>query len=115
VSWSHRGRCRTEAAFAALAGASPIPASSGRTTRHRLNRGGDRHLNRALHDIVKTRWRVCPRTHHYIARRRAAGRNDREIRRSLKRYVARELFRTLNATALDGMKERGLRSSWTPE
>jgi len=54
-----------------------------------------------LHDIVKTRWRVCPRTHHYIARRRAAGRNDREIRRSLKRYVARELFRTLNATALD--------------
>jgi len=101
VSWSHRGRCRTEAAFAALAGASPIPASSGRTTRHRLNRGGDRHLNRALHDIVKTRWRVCPRTHHYIARRRAAGRNDREIRRSLKRYVARELFRTLNATALD--------------
>ena len=101
VSWSHRGPCRTEAAFAALAGASPIPASSGRTTRHRLNRGGDRHLNRALHDIVKTRWRVCPRTHHYIARRRAAGRNDREIRRSLKRYVARELFRTLNATALD--------------
>lgn len=101
VSWSHRGRCRNEAAFAALAGASPIPASSGRTTRHRLNRGGDRHLNRALHDIVKTRWRVCPRTHHYITRRRAAGRNDREIRRSLKRYVARELYRTLNATALD--------------
>jgi transposase len=98
VSWSHHGRCRNEAAFAALAGASPIPASSGRTTRHRLNRGGDRHLNRALHDIAKTRWRVCPRTHTYIARRRAAGKNDREIRRSLKRYIARELFRTLNTT-----------------
>jgi transposase len=98
VSWSHHGRCRNEAAFAALAGASPIPASSGRTTRHRLNRGGDRHLNRALHDIAKTRWRVCPRTHTYITRRRAAGKNDREIRRSLKRYIARELFRTLNTT-----------------
>ena len=96
VSWSHRGRCRTEAAFAALAGTNPIPASSGRTTRHRLNRGGDRHLNRALHDIVKTRWRICPRTHHYITRRRAQGKTDRDIRRSLKRYVARELYHTLN-------------------
>jgi transposase len=104
VSWSHAGRCRNDAAFAALAGASPIPASSGRTTRHRLNRGGDRHLNRALHDIVKTRSRVCPRTHAYIAKRRAAGKSDREIRRSLKRYVARELYRTLNAsTALDNI------------
>jgi len=99
VSWSHPGRCRTEAAFAALAGVNPIPASSGRTTRHRLNRGGDRHLNRALHDIVKTRWRVCPRTHHYITRRRAQGKTDRDIRRSLKRYVAREIYRTLNTTA----------------
>ena len=51
VSWSHPGRCRNEAAYAALAGANPIPASSGRVTRHRLNRGGDRNLNRALHDI----------------------------------------------------------------
>jgi transposase len=55
VSWSHRGRCRSDAAFAALAGASPLQASSGRTTRHRLNRGGGRQLNRALHDITLTR------------------------------------------------------------
>lgn len=97
VSWSHRGRCRDEAAFAALAGASPLEASSGRTTRHRLNRGGDRALNCALHAIVLTRWRACPRTRDYITRRRTQGNTDREIRRMLKRYVARELFRTLNA------------------
>jgi transposase len=96
VSWSHHGRCRNDAAFAALAGASPIPASSGRTVRYRLNRGGDRQLNRALHDIVLTRWRVCPRTHAYIAKRRAQGKTDNEIRRQLKRYIARELYRTLN-------------------
>jgi len=98
TSWSHHGRCRNEAAFAALAGASPLPASSGRTTRHRLNRGGDRALNCALHTIVLTRWRSCPRTRDYITRRRTEGRSDREIRRMLKRYVARELFRALNAT-----------------
>jgi transposase len=85
VSWSHHGRCRNDAAFAALAGASPIPASSGRTIRHRLNRGGDRQLNRALHDIVLTRWRVCPRTRAYITKRRAQGKADNEIRRQLKR------------------------------
>lgn len=100
MSWSHRGRCRSEAAFAALAGASPLEASSGRTSRHRLNRGGDRALNRALHDIVLTRWRCCTRTRAYIDRRRAEGRSDRDIRRALKRYVARELYRSLNtATA----------------
>jgi transposase len=97
VSWSHRGRCRNDAAFAALAGASPLEASSGRTTRHRLNRGGDRQLNRALHDITLTRWRADPRTQAYIARRRAAGKNDTEIRRALKRYLARELFRALES------------------
>jgi transposase len=97
VSWSHRGRCRSDAAFAALAGASPLQASSGRTTRHRLNRGGDRQLNRALHDITLTRWRADPRTHAYITRRRAAGKSDTEIRRALKRYIARELFRALEA------------------
>ena len=98
VSWSHHGRCRNEAAFAALAGSNPIPASSGRVTRHRLNRGGDRQLNRSLHDIVLTRWRTDPRTHAYISRRRAAGKTDTEIRRALKRCVARELFRVLEAT-----------------
>ena len=95
VSWSHPGRCRSEAAFAALGGACPRPASSGRTVRHRLNRGGDRALNRALHDIVITRWRICPETQDYINRRRAQGKTDREIRRCLKRYVARELHREL--------------------
>jgi hypothetical protein len=76
--------------------ASPIPASSGRTIRHRLNRGGDRHVNRALHDILLTRWRTCQRTRAYIARRRADGKTDPEIRRCLKRYIARELYRCLN-------------------
>ena len=99
VSFSHVGRCRNDAAFAALAGASPVPASSGRTVRYRLNRGGDRQLNRALHDIAKARWRDCPRTHAYIERRRAEGKSDREIRRCIKRYVARELFRALTAVS----------------
>lgn len=98
VSWSHPGRCRNDAAYAALGGASPLPASSGRTVRHRLNRGGDRALNRALHDILLTRWRTCPRTRAYISRRRSEGKTDLEIRRCLKRYIARELYRTLNAT-----------------
>jgi transposase len=97
VTWSHPGRCRNDAAFAALAGASPIPASSGRTVRYRYNRGGDRQLNRALHDITLTRWRICPRTHAYVARRRAQGMSDNEIRRSIKRYIARELYRALEA------------------
>lgn len=97
VSWSHHGRCRHEAAFAAPAGASPLPASSGRTIRHRYNRGGDRSLNRALHDITLTRWRACPRTQAYIAKKRSQGKNDNEIRRSIKRYIARELFRALEA------------------
>ena len=96
VSWSHPGRCRNDAAYAALAGASPIPASSGRIVRHRLNRGGDRHLNRTLHDILLTRWRTCQRTRAYITRRRAEGKTDPEIRRCLKRYIARELYRCLN-------------------
>ncbi len=95
VSFSHPGRCRNEAAFAALAGTSPLPASSGRTVRHRLNRGGDRALNRAIHTIALTRMRSCARTRAYVARRTAEGRSPREIRRCLKRYIARELYRTL--------------------
>src|SRR5690349_14244920 len=84
VSFSHPGRCRNDAAFAALAGASPLPASSGRTVRHRLNRGGDRALNRALHTIAATRMRSCPTTQAYVARRTTAeGKNPREIRRCL--------------------------------
>src|SRR5262245_43780734 len=95
VSFSHPGRCRSEAAFAALGGTSPIPASSGRTIRHRLNRGGDRNLNRAIHAIALTRMRSCPRTRAYISRRTAEGKTTREIRRCLKRYIARELYRQL--------------------
>jgi len=96
VSFSHPGRCRSEAAFAALGGTSPIPASSGQTIRHRLNRGGDRALNRAIHAIALVRMRSCPRTRVYIARRTAEGKTRREIRRCLKRYIARELYRQLN-------------------
>jgi transposase len=101
VSWSHPGRCRSEAAFAALAGVNPIEASSGNTSRHRYNPGGDRQLNKALHDIALTRSRVCPRTQAYIARRRADGKHDKEIRRCIKRYIARQTFRILQNSTLD--------------
>ena len=97
VSFSHPGRCRSDAAFAALSGTSPLQASSGRTVRHRLNRGGDRALNRALHTIAMIRMSSCPRTRAYVARRTAEGKTTREIRRCLKRYIARELYRTLTA------------------
>lgn len=98
IAWSHPGRVRTEAAFAAIAGTCPIPASSGNTHRHRLNRGGDRRLNHALHTIVLVRMRIDPTTRAYVARRRAQGRTTKEIMRSLKRYVTRELFRALPRT-----------------
>ena len=94
-AWSHRGRFRSEAAFASLAGTSPIPASSGMTVRHRLNRRGDRQLNRALHVVVINRIRVNKETQIYVERRRAEGKSDKEIKRCLKRYVARQLFRQL--------------------
>ena len=96
LSWSHPGRIRSEAAFAMLSGTAPVPVSSGRTDRHRLNRLGDRQLNRALHTIAITRMRSHPATLAYIARRRAEGKTDKEIRRCLKRYLARHIYRTLN-------------------
>ncbi|RPE39118.1 transposase [Streptomyces sp. Ag109_O5-1] len=99
VAWSHPGRVRDEAAFAALAGVSPIPASSGNTTRHRLNRGGDRRLNRALNVIAMVRMVHHPQTRAYVDRRRTEGKTDREIRRCLKRYLARRLYRHLNNAA----------------
>jgi transposase len=103
-AWSHQGRFRSEGAFASLAGASPIPASSGMTVRHRLNRGGDRQLNRALHVVVINRIRVDEETRVYVERRRAEGKGDKEIKRCLKRYVARQLFRQLeNPAGLDGL------------
>jgi transposase len=95
TAWSHAGRVRSEAAFAVLAGVNPIPASSGNTTRHRLNRGGDRRLNRALHMAVVTRMTHDPETRAYVERRRAEGWTTKEIRRCLKRYLARHLYRTL--------------------
>lgn len=95
AAWSHPGRVRDDAAFAMLAGVAPIPASSGKTTRYRLNRSGDRQLNRALHTIVLSRLRYDPDTHAYLERRRAQGKTDREIKRCLKRYIARQLHRQL--------------------
>jgi transposase len=95
-AWSHPGRIRSEAAFAMLAGTAPIPANSGQvTTRYRLNRHGDRQLNRALHTIALTRQRTHQPTRDYTARRTTEGKTPREIRRCLKRYIARELFRLL--------------------
>ncbi|WP_165819885.1 IS110 family transposase [Ancrocorticia populi] len=98
VSFSHAGRIATEAKFAALAGVNPVPASSGNTVRHRLNRRGDRQLNRAFHTIALTRMRTDEETKAYVARRRLEGKTDREIRRCLKRYLARHAYRTLNHT-----------------
>ena len=95
VAWSHRGRLRSEACFARLAGVAPIPASSGQTTRHRLSRGGDRQLNRALHTVILHRRLHDPATKDYIARRVAEGKTTREAVRLLKRYLARHLHRLL--------------------
>ena len=97
AAWSHTGRVRSEAAFASLAGVNPIPASSGNTVRHRINRGGDRRLNQALHMAVVTRMRMDPDTRAYVEKRTTQGRSPREIRRCLKRYLARQLYRHLNA------------------
>jgi transposase len=97
ISWSHPGRCRSEAAYANLGGVAPIEASSGKVVRYRLNRSGDRQLNRALHTIVLTRARMDPATKEYMARRTAEGKTEREVRRCLKRYVARHLYRLLEA------------------
>lgn len=99
TAWSHPNRFRSEAAFASLAGVNPIPASSGRITRHRLNRGGDRTLNSALHTIAKARQRCHQPTKDYVNRRTTEGRTPAEITRILKRYIARQIWRTLEATA----------------
>jgi transposase len=88
-------RLRSEAAFAQLCGTAPLPASSGRTTRHRLNRGGDRHANYALHIIALVRLSSHQPTQAYAARRRAQGMSNLEIIRCLKRYIAREIHHVL--------------------
>jgi transposase len=95
ASWSHRGRLRSEAAFARLAGAPPIPASSGLVVRHRLDRGGDRQLNRALHTVIVSRRKHHQPTIAYVERRVREGKSPREAMRCLKRYLARRLFRLL--------------------
>ncbi|HEY7433612.1 MAG TPA: IS110 family transposase [Methylomirabilota bacterium] len=100
ISWSHPGRLHSEAAFAHLAGAAPIPASSGQTVRHRLDPGGDRQLNRALHTIIITRRKNHDATTAYIERRTAEGKTVREAIRCLKRYLARHLYRLLERTPL---------------
>jgi transposase len=89
------GRLRSEAAWAHLCGVAPIQASSGKVTRWRLNRGGDRQANSALWGVVITRMRSDPRTRAYVARRLEEGRSKGEIIRVLKRYVAREVFARL--------------------
>lgn len=91
-------RMRTEASFAALCGAAPVPASSGRTNRHRLSRGGDRDANAALYRIALVRMSSDSRTREYVTRQTAAGRTKREIIRLLKRAIAREIFRCLTTT-----------------
>ena len=94
--WSHPGRYRSHAAYARLAGVAPVPAKSGQTQdRHRLNRRGDRQLNKALYMITITRVRCDPETIDYKTRRRADGKTDREINRCLERYIARRVWRLL--------------------
>lgn len=109
-------RLRSEAAFAALCGASPIPASSGKTTRHRLNRGGDRQANAALHRIALVRMLHEQRTRDYVTKKRSEGRSNKEILRCLKRAIARDVFTLLtkpvNVPAIDDLRplrqQRGL-------
>jgi transposase len=96
-------RLRSDAAFSMLCGSSPIQASSGKTVRHRLNRGGDRQANAALHRIVVVRLRWHQPTKDYMARRLTEGKSKNEIIRCLKRYVAREVFAVLNQMDQDAL------------
>jgi transposase len=98
VAGDNPGRLRSEAAFSMLCGSSPLEASSGKTVRHRLNRGGDREANNALWTIAMTRLSCDERTQRYLARRTAEGKSKREIIRCLKRYIAREIYRDITAT-----------------
>jgi transposase len=122
ISWSHRGRITSEAAFARLAGCAPIPASSGQTVRYRLDRGGDRRLNRALHMILVTRKRSHPATISYIERRLAEGKTRSEANRCLKRLPRPQPLPTPRAPTNDRLTfieaslaqaTRGLRA-WIP-
>ncbi|MBB4684831.1 IS110 family RNA-guided transposase [Amycolatopsis jiangsuensis] len=101
-------RMRSEGAFAHLAGVAPIPASSGRTHRHRLNRGGDRAANNALHTIVLVRMRYDERTRTYVTRRTKEGLPKKDIMRCLKRFVAREIYHALTHTPTKGISQNNL-------
>lgn len=94
-------RLRSEAAFSMLCGSSPVEASSGKVTRHRLNRGGDRQANAALYRIVLVRLRWDQATKDYMERRTTEGKSKKEVVRCLKRYVAREIYAALRTTAAD--------------
>ena len=98
VAGDNPQRLGSEASFASLCGVSPVEASSGKVVRHRLNRGGNRDANRALHLICVVRMRVEERTRAYVVRRTAEGKSRREIMRCLKRYVAREVYRVLTSS-----------------
>jgi transposase len=95
VAGDNPERLGSEASFASLCGVSPVEASSGKVLRHRLNRGGNRDANRALHLICVVRMRIDERTRRYVARRTAEGKSSREIMRCLKRYIAREVYGVL--------------------
>src|SRR5204862_448470 len=95
------GRFRSEDGLAALSGVAPIPASSGQTSRMRLNRGGNRQLNRAFHMIALTQAAQHPPARAYLARKRAEGKTHREAIRALKRRLVRPVFRLLQAGAAE--------------
>ncbi len=92
---SRRHRLRVTREAASLAGVAPLEVSSGQRSRHRLNRGGDRALNRALHTVAVTRMRCHPETRAYETRRTTEGKTHRDVRRSVKRVLARRLYRTI--------------------
>ncbi len=95
TAWSHPGRIHSEAAFAKLAGVCPLKIASGNSTNHRLNRSGDRQLNRALHTIANNRMTYDARTRDYVAKRTAEGLDKPRIRRCLKRSIAKNLYKHL--------------------
>lgn len=97
LAWSHPGRIHSEAGFAKLAGANPIPASSGNTVRFRLNRGGDRRLNSALYMVIITRLSHDDHTRKYLRTRMSENKTKKEVIRSLKRYLARRVYRILES------------------
>lgn len=104
VAGDNPERLKSEAALAALCGASPLQASSGKTIRHRLNRGGDRSANNALWTIAMVRMRSDPRTRAYVDRRTKEGMSNKEIHRCLKRYIVRELYPLILADLADSTR-----------